>query len=317
MTTQRDLLLAILAMDSYNRGYGEGISGLGGTDSKIGEATFKLDSGVLKDDAGNSVHESTGFYASSYTLDAGTENETTVISYRGTDGDTITDVEYGWTVSLGKIDDNQASQALEFYNKVEGHAGATLTGHSLGGGLAGYVAAVNGNTARVFDYMPFGIAAVVNKLVKEGLPTSAADLESSYQALKDALNFSNISGEFVDNEILESVRNGRAQAIVGDLLGTTAAILTPSIGLYLNGFLDWLGAGVGAVTAALDEKVSKSSIESYSGVPQADFSLLTLAWNFTDRANRLHMIDYLVNLKFAAAENLKAANDNDAWRIAA
>jgi hypothetical protein len=165
MTTQRDLLLAILAMDSYNRGYDEGISGLGGTGSKIGEATFKLDSSVLKDDAGNSVHESTGFYASSYTLDAGTKNETTVISYRGTDASP--DYTRGWSIALGAVGEGtQAPQALEFYNKVtektyaDGAApNVVLTGHSLGGLLAGYVAALSGTKAHTFDHAPFGVAA--------------------------------------------------------------------------------------------------------------------------------------------------------------
>ncbi|MDP8998415.1 MAG: hypothetical protein M3O03_15655 [Pseudomonadota bacterium] len=44
MTTPKDLLLAILAMDSYNRGYGAGLGntpdGLGSSGSKIGEATL-------------------------------------------------------------------------------------------------------------------------------------------------------------------------------------------------------------------------------------------------------------------------------------
>ncbi|WP_143523841.1 hypothetical protein [Rhizobium rhizosphaerae] len=52
MTVSNDLLMAILAMDSYNRGYNPGIDdgisesegqadGLGGAGSKIGNATVK------------------------------------------------------------------------------------------------------------------------------------------------------------------------------------------------------------------------------------------------------------------------------------
>jgi hypothetical protein len=108
-----DLLMAILAMDAYNQGYDPGLDHQA---KQIGSAKFETDSSIKLDELET---KATGFYAAAYTLDAGTKNETTVISYRGTDGDTITDVEYGWTVSLGKIDDNQASQALEFYNKVE------------------------------------------------------------------------------------------------------------------------------------------------------------------------------------------------------
>ncbi len=36
----RNLFLVILAMDSYNRGYGVGIKGLGGVGSGIGDATI-------------------------------------------------------------------------------------------------------------------------------------------------------------------------------------------------------------------------------------------------------------------------------------
>jgi len=41
-----DLFKAILAMDAYNRGYDEGISELGGIDSKIGNATITQESDI-------------------------------------------------------------------------------------------------------------------------------------------------------------------------------------------------------------------------------------------------------------------------------
>ncbi len=93
MTTQQDLLLAILSMDSYNRGYG---AGLIHGENVIGTATFKEDSSVIVGSDGKPIHEAAGFYAASYTLADGT----TVISYRGTDGDTITDVTHGWPIAL-------------------------------------------------------------------------------------------------------------------------------------------------------------------------------------------------------------------------
>ena len=46
MTISKDLFLAILSMDSYNRGYGEGIAGLGGINSKIGTATLRKQSNI-------------------------------------------------------------------------------------------------------------------------------------------------------------------------------------------------------------------------------------------------------------------------------
>jgi Protein of unknown function (DUF2974) len=150
-----ELLLAILAMDSYNRGYGAGIDhGL----DKIGTATFSQESDT--DSASQEV--ATGFYAASYNLADGT----TVISYRGTDASP--DYTTGWVIALGDIaEGTQAPQALEFYNAVTNktyadgaQSNVVLTGHSLGGLLAGYVAALSGTNARTFDHAPFALAAI-------------------------------------------------------------------------------------------------------------------------------------------------------------
>ena len=42
-----------------------------------------------------------------------------------------------------------------------------LTGHSLGGGLAGFIASLTGASATVFDNMPFGAAAVAAILSRD------------------------------------------------------------------------------------------------------------------------------------------------------
>lgn len=70
-------LLAVLSMDSYNRGYGEGIVGLGGLNSQIGSATLVDESDIAE----NSVGVNAGFYAAAYEVDG-----EIVISFRGTDG---------------------------------------------------------------------------------------------------------------------------------------------------------------------------------------------------------------------------------------
>ena len=95
MTISKDLLLAILAMDSYNRGYGAGIEGLGGAGSKIGSATM-LDIDL----PAGSV--SSGFYAAVYDTPYGQ-----VISYRGTDNYLLSnptiggnDIVNGWISAL-------------------------------------------------------------------------------------------------------------------------------------------------------------------------------------------------------------------------
>lgn len=82
MTISKDLLLSILAMDSYNQGYGQGVNH---GKSKIGSATLDLQSDVST----NGDAYGAGFYAASYNVDAsGLSDESEdfkVISYRGTD----------------------------------------------------------------------------------------------------------------------------------------------------------------------------------------------------------------------------------------
>lgn len=137
MATQGDLFLAILALDAYNRGYNPGMTFTGYSDvagTQIGDATI----------VGGSADASSGFYAVAYSW----EGET-VISYRGTTFPGLPDwrdVLYGWSVSLGFGQASQAQKALDFYTNVQSHiAGGVggqviqLTGHSLGGGLAGFV----------------------------------------------------------------------------------------------------------------------------------------------------------------------------------
>jgi hypothetical protein len=61
---KKDLLLSILAMDSYNRGYDEGIEGLGGLQSQVSAATLVDQSNVS--DTSEEVKAS--FNAAAYTV---------------------------------------------------------------------------------------------------------------------------------------------------------------------------------------------------------------------------------------------------------
>jgi hypothetical protein len=91
MSDSRDLLLAILAMDSYNREYDEGIVIEG---DKIGSATFK---NHKQSDVSEIIYtdwKSFGFYAAAYELPG-----ETVMSFRGTDRPI--DVLTGWPVGAG------------------------------------------------------------------------------------------------------------------------------------------------------------------------------------------------------------------------
>lgn len=85
-----DLLTAILALDSYNRGYGSGVYGLllptydvngnATTVVRLGNTTISRDSSSLKDDSGR-LDIPAGFYPIAYALDLGG----IVIADRGTD----------------------------------------------------------------------------------------------------------------------------------------------------------------------------------------------------------------------------------------
>ena len=96
MTISKDLFLAILSMDSYNRGYGAGLSdtehvengvdlGLGDAiGTRIGAATV---SNRVSSDP-NGAAQTAGFYAIAYDVDGSGPSGLagkTVISYRGTD----------------------------------------------------------------------------------------------------------------------------------------------------------------------------------------------------------------------------------------
>ncbi len=177
MSTSKDLLLAILSMDSYNRGYNPGIEGLGES-GFIGSARILSRPNEVDYQEWNDA----GFYAVSYTLDASVGEGadvlsagSTVISYRGTDSqfsfnpwsdDAGGDVWNGYGSALGSSNTNQAHLAAEFFQAVTGtsdvdpRAGdATLVGHSLGGGLAGFIGAIYNQDAVLFNNMAFEGAA--------------------------------------------------------------------------------------------------------------------------------------------------------------
>jgi serralysin len=162
----RDLFLAILAMDAYNRGYNAGIAGLSdAVGTQIGNALISR--GVLDTD---SAAVSSGFYAIAYNW-----NGEKVVSYRGTDSNfglaipvLSGDLANGYGLAVGAPYGPQANLAIDFYKDVAGSnltpeqlraANVTLTGHSLGGGLAGFVGAIYGKQGLLFDNMPFELSA--------------------------------------------------------------------------------------------------------------------------------------------------------------
>jgi hypothetical protein len=134
--TEKDPFLAILSMDSYNRGAGSGIrhngdddrDGLGVSNASIGGATvinIELPFGSLP----------AGFSATAYSLGTGANTEI-VISYRGTNfspSDQFRpDVANGWASGIGDFRASQVELATQFLSTVIANTEGkiTLTGHS-------------------------------------------------------------------------------------------------------------------------------------------------------------------------------------------
>jgi Ca2+-binding RTX toxin-like protein len=158
MTTNTDPLLhAILAMDSYNRGYNAAIQ----IDAEyVGNAAFLVDSFLLGvDEILGRNDEVQDFYAASYVIPDG-ENPLgqTIISYRGTDS--LGDMNTGWGLGADNHRTQQADMSIDFYRLLVAeenlfNENITLTGHSLGGGLAGFVAGMYNQDAIVYNHMPY------------------------------------------------------------------------------------------------------------------------------------------------------------------
>jgi hypothetical protein len=82
MAISPDLFMAILAMDSYNRGYDPGLVLPASATSQIGNALLAANSSVLGlGSDGQPIDEAASFFAQAHTL----SSIPTVISYRGTD----------------------------------------------------------------------------------------------------------------------------------------------------------------------------------------------------------------------------------------
>src|SRR5262245_30163621 len=130
MAISPDLQMMLLALDAYNRGGGEKLVV---SFSTIGDYTVYRS-------------ENDGTYQSSR-YRAG--NGDRVLAFRGTDQ--LYDIIPGWLTGAGVPDTPQTRAALTSYEGVladirnDGGSGTLrLTGHSLGGGLAGLVAALRG-----------------------------------------------------------------------------------------------------------------------------------------------------------------------------
>ena len=114
MPMNANVFHAILALDSYNRGYGANVNGLSQTaGTRIGTATI-----VANGEDTNGVAQAAGFYASAYNW-----NGQNVISYRGTNPNFgsltdfynspgVADIRHGWTLGAGFAGGSQAQLTI-------------------------------------------------------------------------------------------------------------------------------------------------------------------------------------------------------------
>lgn len=215
MSVSNNLYYAVLAMDAYNRAEktGDSVALLLPGDSPGAPAQIGV-ADRLNTPLPNGYGVA-GFFATAYDL-----NGEVVISFRGTDPTTVNaelfkDIFEGWIASFGIAPSPQLAAAELFYENVTnldlftGASNVVLTGHSLGGGLAGYIGALNGTRAVVFDHMPFETAAVLRWLEENaarGLTNFATLLDGSSVPLVAAPDASAISGFHAKDEILEDAR---------------------------------------------------------------------------------------------------------------
>jgi hypothetical protein len=133
----KDLFLAILSLDSYNRGYAQGVR-LNETDKLIGQNEIGRTIGnasIIKQSDFEAGRDgvNAGFYALAYDVSNVTNSAgsklfgitDTVIAYRGSDYEDTgglspfsNDILKGWAVGAGFADASQAQLALSFYSAV-------------------------------------------------------------------------------------------------------------------------------------------------------------------------------------------------------
>lgn len=195
-----DLMDAILAMNAYDASGTTGII----TGSTIGNWSSIRQDSIPGQNYFAVVYQD----GSNYT-----------ISYRGTTnllGDDISgffgsDVWNGYATGVGSPASNDSTEAIQLYQSVLAQAGSisniTLTGHSMGGGLAGLVGDLYGAKAVVFDNMAFEAAANAAYAASIPGPDYNAALGNLIygSSTPTAPSEANLKGYYTDGEFLYSL----------------------------------------------------------------------------------------------------------------
>jgi hypothetical protein len=277
MAISTELLSAILALDAYNRGDNRKLEVEG---DRIGTAeitTDELDQAAIR----RAEWADYGFEATSYRLD----NGDLAIAFRGTDD--APDLVYGWPLGVGWAWAGQSGLTVDLYEAVAGHdihdeAGIKplVTGHSLGGGLAGYASLLSGSTGYTWDHMPFGFAAYLQYAGKvfmvllENLVQGEASLtEAGKATLQLVIDFLRPQlDELVSDNLLPEFPDPVSDALDG-IVGEDNLLRAAADHLFENPFAVDLGPLVDDVVEALApvlDAVTPDIIQSW-GIHTPDF----------------------------------------------
>ncbi|RFB76660.1 DUF4082 domain-containing protein [Methylovirgula sp. 4M-Z18] len=278
------LFEAILAMDAYDRDAVTGaLARLPGTSTtvsrQLGNATFVKGS----DDPDTLFHAIAWNWGGQ-----------TVISYRGTT-DILSDLFNGYGVGASYPNGPMAQEAIQFYQLVANSnpqfngdyrtANILLVGHSLGGGLAGFVADIYSQKAVIFDNMAFEAAATT--AFTESMPTSSpyGQFPPQNPTLKSLIygsgtpfpgSISGISAYAVVGEAIEDLRAlqtthvnpikpyGQASSIPGyngaDL--HRMAVLVDLMWAQINNKTAWQSVATPLLGALFNDAVAKDALGS-------------------------------------------------------
>jgi len=255
MFSNNEIMSAVLALDVYNRGNNAKldaqsiVSDLG---NQIG--LYKVQPNVVSK-LGSDNGLSAAYYIS---LEKSEYND--VISYRGTDvngnwGDTIQDGAHGFGLGAGfsEVASAQVREAMRFFEDVTDASQSydhsnpiqnlTITGQSLGGGLAGFVAAVTGNKGILFQNMPYllgAISSVKNNILHNNPDITHDELTLLQSNRLDSMK--NITDYSIHGEVLEFLRTAGEDGVKSDYGYTPTYYFENTSGIpdsILTSFSSW------------------------------------------------------------------------------
>jgi len=188
------------------------------------------------------------------------------------------------------------------------NANVSFTGHSLGGGLAGFLAEVYGKEATVFNSMPFDLAAQrMQGSASKALPLTTIDIASKYVAQKlfyasdeaVAVNSNQIRAFHTGGEILLAGRNIEDQRIDELIILGESLTVQPTNRSVLDNPLE-----IGPLANAVDF-INGTSLHSqallvtlmFSETPDESLNVLDTNWRSLENT----FIDLLYNDEIAVA----------------